>query len=90
MEKNIAALMREDTRTVEVVFSGSGQHYTYITDVPLEPGDFVVVYARGELKVVEVVCMHDSVQIAPGRAPVALLVRRLRRTRRLRPTPAAG
>lgn len=66
MEKNIAALLRKDARTVKVMFGNSGQTYTYVTHLALEREDMCVVLANNEWKVVEVVEVHDGVQLEPG------------------------
>jgi hypothetical protein len=93
MDKNIAALMRQDTRTVQCVFSAlppdlaadadmvaafasghvastpkapDARAYTYVTDLPLEPGDIVVVEANASLKVVVVRTVDEDVKIEPN------------------------
>lgn len=92
MEKNIAALMRQDTRTVHVSFdardaeptayekvllsqySTFGQkakapdtkQYTYVTELHLAVGDFVVVPAAGRLQVAYVRQVDDQVAIEPN------------------------
>lgn len=81
MDRNIAALLREDTYTVVVNFKIShweqklaqGRNmdidrrgYTYVTHLPLEVGDEVIVHASGVLKVAEVVQVDDSVDIKPN------------------------
>ncbi len=88
MDKNIAALMREDTRTVKVSFdqvaeefdeietpsrfstqrakAPNAKQYTYVTDLPLERGDTVVVEAKGLLVVAFVREVDDQVNIEPN------------------------
>jgi hypothetical protein len=51
MDKNIAAILREDAKTCSVKFPGdngiaSGSSYTYVTHFPLEVGDLVVIPDR--------------------------------------------
>lgn len=59
MDKNIAALLRNDTFTVEVKHSGSNKSYTYVSNIFLERDDLVVVeqldggYALGVVTVVD-------------------------------------
>ena len=72
MDKNAAALLREDTRTVQVQFKAEGQNaqalklYTYVTSLPVKPGDFAIVETSGVLKVVEVIHVHDEAKIEPN------------------------
>lgn len=66
MERNIAALMREDTFTAHVRFRDGEKTYTYIAWMPLAVGDTVVVSAAGQHKVAEVVAVDDCVKIEPG------------------------
>lgn len=42
MDKNIAALLRQDAKTIKVCFASDAQRYTYVTHLPVEVGDFVV------------------------------------------------
>ena len=90
MEKNLAAFLREDTKTVGVRFikdtfsqdtqnyqmtlvgtenleaySLSNKEYTYITDLPLEVEDHVVVFVHDAPKVAIVTRVDDVVNIAP-------------------------
>lgn len=91
MEKNLAAFLREDTKTVGVRFikdlfanqrdyqatllgedcnnSGtfelSTKEYTYITDLSLQVGDHVVVFAQSTPKVVVVTRIDEIVNILP-------------------------
>ena len=69
MDKNIAAILREDTKTCKVTFSGVvGNAYTYITHIPLEVGDWVVVPVgqNADLKVVEVESVDDDLNVEPN------------------------
>lgn len=105
MEKNIAALMREDCRTIRVEFNpenfnpnmastwvdedeciydnGPQQKglfkqvipgvktpvkkvYTYVTDLPVQTGDLVVVLANGVLAIAIVRKVDDSTNIEPN------------------------
>ena len=61
MDKNIAALMRHDARTVHVVFRSNSEsncgwgtkRYTYVSHLELQPGDQVIVpmgYGTKELE----------------------------------------
>jgi len=46
MDKNIAAILREDTKTCRVVFKDGGNtssEYTYITHLDVKEDDYVVV-----------------------------------------------
>jgi hypothetical protein len=72
MDKNIAAILREDTKTVQVRFFNegipSGSPYTYITHLDVKEGDCVVVPAGGSdsFKVCEVVYVSDDLDIEPN------------------------
>jgi len=76
MDKNIATLLREDTRTVDVVFqsitSPSGWNdnkpYKYVTttSMPLACGDVVVVPTRDKLTIGMVCGVHDDLLIDTG------------------------
>lgn len=68
MDKNIAALLRHDTKTIGVVFDEqSGQKdYTYVTHLQVVKGDRVVVDARGELKVAYVSRVDSELAIEPN------------------------
>lgn len=66
MDKNLAALLRDDTRTIKVQFETNGQQYTYVTELDLQVGDHVVVTAREQLKVVQVVQVDDELDIQPN------------------------
>ena len=90
MEKNLAAFLREDTKTVGVRFirdtfsqdtqnfqmtlvgtkdveaySLSNKEYTYITDLPLEVEDHVIVFVHDAPKVAIVTRVDEAVNIAP-------------------------
>lgn len=66
MERNIAAMMHDDARTVGVKFqqrienTNQVKEYTYVTIQPLAVGDLVAVYAGGAIQVAEV-CRVDAV-----------------------------
>lgn len=67
MERNIAALMREDAKTVEVTFNNGSKTYTYITSLDINPGDHAVVDCDSNgLKVVQIVGVHEDVEIEPN------------------------
>lgn len=99
MDKNIAALLREDAHTVHVLFpydnGGLGESslarngapkmagfpndggtanqwedgrplYTYVTNLPLKPEDYVVVPARGQFKLAMVKRVDAAVEIEPN------------------------
>ena len=67
MERNIAALMREDAKTVEVTFNGGSKTYTYITSLDINPGDHAIVDCGGDgFKVVQIVGVHEDVEIEPN------------------------
>jgi hypothetical protein len=72
MDKNIAAILREDTRTVGVAFLSPlgepSRTYRYITDLQLEVGDTVVVPAGGddEWKIGEVMAVDSDLEIEPN------------------------
>lgn len=97
MEKNIAAFVRDDAKTVAVRFfkeidwarlkreqggnlafeavlddptfltnEFSNKTYTYVTDLDLERGNWVVVMAMGQLKVAIVEEVHEGVAIEPN------------------------
>ena len=67
VERNIAALMREDAKTVEVAFNGGSKSYTYITSLDIKVGDHAVVDCGGDgFKVVQVLEVHDDVEIEPN------------------------
>jgi hypothetical protein len=68
MDKNIAAILRNDTTTVSVKFDDEprAKTYTYVTDIPLDDGDHAVVMVGEEFKVVKVVEKHDELRIEPN------------------------
>lgn len=68
MDKNIAAILRSDTKTIRVMFTGGGnpKGYTYVTNLDLAPDDLVAVYASGEIKVATVTKVDDDLQIKPN------------------------
>ena len=69
MDKNIAALIREDAKTVQVSFNpgaGTAKTYTYITDLPVAVGDYLVVDVSGEFKVVCVSFVDEDLSIEPN------------------------
>lgn len=76
MDKNIAAILREDTRTVEVryttgrTYGAKGEDanttFTYVTTLTLQPGDLVVVPYQKHFSVAEVVEVHDDLRIQPN------------------------
>lgn len=67
VERNIAALMREDAKTVEVVFNSGSKTYTYITSLDINPGDHAIVDCGGDgFKVVQIVGVHEDVEIEPN------------------------
>ena len=80
MDKNIAALLREDARTIRVTFelnkfdkldiarndTRGETLYNYVTHLQVAVGDYVCVEAAGQHKVVEVVHVDDGVKIEPS------------------------
>lgn len=76
MDKNIAAILREDAHTVSVTFATDfepdvpfgGRCYTYVTDVHLEAGDLVVVEVQSgtKLSLGRVVKVDDDLNIEPN------------------------
>lgn len=72
MERNIAALLREDARTVQVTFrvtepdDDAHKLYTYITHLPCKPGDLAVADVSGHFRVVRIVSCDDGVALEPG------------------------
>jgi hypothetical protein len=72
MDKNIAAILREDTKTVSVAFLNengtSSRAYTYVTHLDVKAGDFVVVPAgQHELwKIGEVLGVDEDLNIEPN------------------------
>jgi hypothetical protein len=70
MDKNIAAILRNDTRTVSVIFQDDTRDhpvpYTYVTDLALQCEDYAIVEVTSGLKVVQVKVVHDDLRIEPN------------------------
>lgn len=74
MDRNIALIMREDMRTVKVVygiqppttFNAGKTPYTYATNMKLEMGDLVLVKAADQMKVATVIGVDDNLEIGPN------------------------
>lgn len=71
MDKNIAAILREDTKTCSICFELDnetiGRAYTYITHFDIAPGDIVVVpVASSGWKVGKVISVDDDLLIEPN------------------------
>lgn len=72
MDKNIAAILRQDTRTIGVRFDesygSSSKAYTYVTSVPLEVGDTVVVPSGSDdnFKLATVCRVDNDLEIEPN------------------------
>jgi hypothetical protein len=68
MDRNLAALLRSDARTVQVKLLNvqSRKTYTYVTHLPIAVGDQVVVETAGEVKIGTVETVDDEVKIEPG------------------------
>jgi len=72
MDKNIAAILREDTTTVQVTFSdsvnGRSRPYTYISSIALEVGDTVIVASGSEenFKMATVHSVDKELDIEPN------------------------
>ena len=69
MEKNIAALLRTDAYTVHVSFNvqvGGGTTYCYVSNLPLQVNDLVVVKTKTTLDVARVEAIDPTVSIAPN------------------------
>lgn len=73
MDKNIAAILREDTKTISVQFMNengmaSSRNYTYITHLDVKVGDFVVVPSGGSdiWKICEVTEVHEELNVEPN------------------------
>lgn len=66
MDKNIAAILRKETKTIGVVFEPDVKQYTYVTDLDVKVGDYVVVDAREELKVCKVARVDSDLEIEPN------------------------
>lgn len=67
-EQNIAALLREDAKTIKIRFKPGAQEtlYTYICHYDVIPGDVVLVMGNDRMHVVEVVEVDTDVKIEPG------------------------
>ena len=68
VDPNIAAIMRDDARTVDIKLNGVPDSLTYVTNLELELDDYVVVpYSNGhDFNVGVVVGVHDDLQIPPN------------------------
>lgn len=70
MDKNIAAILREDTKTCKVTFldSSTTTGYTYITHLDVKVDDYVVVQtgSNGALKVAQISGVDDDLEIEPN------------------------
>ena len=73
MDKNIAAILREDTKTVKVTFSDNfdgvrSRPYTYVSSIALEVGDTVIVASGSEsnYKMATVYSVDDDLEIEPN------------------------
>lgn len=80
MDRNIAALLREDARTVHVRYFETqvdpgtfrpatfrpAKQYTYVTHLGVKVGDKVVVQASGQIMIAEVKKVDEDVQIEPN------------------------
>ena len=74
MDKNIATILRDDTRTCMVSFQSTkaqtgwneATQYMYVTTIPLAVGDVVLVPARDHMTVGCVTAVHDDLCIDPG------------------------
>jgi hypothetical protein len=79
MDKNIAAILREDAKTIHVDFDlgnamansrdseRGGRSYTYVTHLDLEVGDLIVVpVVSSGWKVAKVIGIDDDLLIEPN------------------------
>lgn len=70
MDKNIAAILREDTKTCKVTFldGSTTTEYTYITHLDVKVDDYVVVQtgSNGALKVAQISGVDDDLEIEPN------------------------
>lgn len=67
MDKNIAAILRKDAKTIAVTFNGgTSKTYTYVTDIDFKAGDYAIVEVSGDFKVVEVVNTAPDLRIPPN------------------------
>lgn len=66
MDKNIAAILRDDTYTVDVNMP-DGKNLTYVTNLPVKVGDLVVLPTNsGQYAVRPVAAVHDELRIEPN------------------------
>lgn len=68
IDLNIAAILREDANTVEVEFNLNDGTFTYVTNLKLEAGDYVVVPNKNYtgFQVGKVTAVHDDLNIPPN------------------------
>lgn len=68
MDKNIAAILRNDAKTVVVKFAVEKDTlYTYVTDLDFKAGDLALVHGfGGKLAVVTVIEAHAELMIEPN------------------------
>ncbi len=72
MDKNIAAILREDTKTISIQFINengvASRNYTYVTHLDVQIGNFVIVPAGSHdlWKIAEVVGVDDELNIEPN------------------------
>lgn len=72
MDRNLAALLRADAKTVHVKLPASAadntprKARTYVSHLPLAMGDSVVVMAANEIKIGVIEYVDDEVKIEPG------------------------
>ena len=72
MDKNIAAILREDTKTISVQFVNengvASRSYTYVTHLDMQVGNFVIVPTGSHdlWKIAEVIGVDDELNIEPN------------------------
>lgn len=72
MDKNIAAILREDTKTVKVTFEdsyeGRSKPYTYVTNLDLVAGDRVIVASGNDTnyKMATVHSVDSDLEVQPN------------------------
>lgn len=72
MDKNIAAILREDTKTISVQFVNengvASRSYTYVTHLDVQVGNFVIVPTGSHdlWKIAEVIGVDDELNIEPN------------------------
>ena len=67
MDKNIAAILRNDTKTVSVTFAGgTNKCYTYVTNLDFDCGDLAIVQVSGDFKVVQIDAVAPDLRIPPN------------------------